>query len=261
MTAIPPSADHMKWAMQAIYTGNSAPELRRFPSGGVMVSTGEQDVFGNFAIGLDQDELAEAAEHLTREPVMSMFLAPGEPNPNYESAIEPFGYGHVGAIPAMTADLGAIPAVEVPAGYRFERLKAGAGGSAWAETLSAGYPVATKAARSMSPVHAVVSDAPDAPMQFFQVLKGDQVAGVSALALLNGIAGIYCVATLPDHRRKGIGAALTALPLQIAKGLGYSTAVLQASEAGYPIYRKLGFEDSGAVQLYLRMPPGMEASH
>jgi hypothetical protein len=30
--------------------------------------------------------------------------------------------------------------------------------------------------------------------------------------------------------------------------------VLQSSEAGYSVYRKLGFEDFGGVPIFIRMP-------
>jgi len=62
------------------------------------------------------------------------------------------------------------------------------------------------------------------------------------------------VGTMPGHRRRGLGAALTAFPLKAARELGYRTGVLQASEAGYGVYRSLGFEDDGQVQLYVRVP-------
>ncbi|MBV6457854.1 MAG: hypothetical protein HONBIEJF_00974 [Fimbriimonadaceae bacterium] len=251
----------MAWAIRAIYTDNSAPDYRLFSSGGVMISTCEQDVFGNFAIGLQPGDLEEATRHLSGLEAPSMLIESGERKDAYESAIAPSGYAHVGTIPAMTVSLDVLPAVELPEGYLFERVSAGSGGESWAETLSLGYPVATKAAQSMSPVHASVDDAADAKVQFFQVRQGEVVAGVSAMALLNDLAGIYCVATLQEHRRKGIGAALTALPLLAARELGFETGVLQSSEAGYPVYRKLGFEDSGQVQLYLRVPPGSDVVH
>jgi ribosomal protein S18 acetylase RimI-like enzyme len=54
--------------------------------------------------------------------------------------------------------------------------------------------------------------------------------------------GIYGLATLEDARGKGIGSALMTKCLNISKTLGYKNVVLQASEAGIGIYKKLGFE-------------------
>ncbi|NPD88107.1 MAG: GNAT family N-acetyltransferase [Asgard group archaeon] len=58
----------------------------------------------------------------------------------------------------------------------------------------------------------------------------------------SGVAGIYSVATLPDHRQRGIGKYLTLLLLEDAKRAGYELVILQSSTMGINIYRKLGFK-------------------
>lgn len=58
----------------------------------------------------------------------------------------------------------------------------------------------------------------------------------------NATIGIYGLATLEDTRGKGIGSALMTKCLNLAKESGYRRVVLQASEDGIGIYRKLGFE-------------------
>jgi predicted GNAT family acetyltransferase len=49
------------------------------------------------------------------------------------------------------------------------------------------------------------------------------------------------VATLPEARGNGIGAALTLKPVQDAREMGYRVGTLQSSEMGFNIYKKLGF--------------------
>ncbi|QWW72459.1 GNAT family N-acetyltransferase [Rhizobium sp. WYJ-E13] len=56
------------------------------------------------------------------------------------------------------------------------------------------------------------------------------------------------VATLPDHQRRGFGEATCRKALQEAwKGTGLTRSVLQATEAGAPVYERIGYKKSGAV--------------
>jgi GNAT superfamily N-acetyltransferase len=59
-------------------------------------------------------------------------------------------------------------------------------------------------------------------------------------AVHHGLLEIDWVATLPDVRRRGYGAAITAAVVGVAPEL---PAVLLASDDGQPIYRRLGFLD------------------
>ena len=57
-------------------------------------------------------------------------------------------------------------------------------------------------------------------------------------------AGVYNVVTLPEHRGKGYGAAVTWAVVAEGARLGCTTAVLKPSESGYPLYRRMGFADA-----------------
>ena len=73
-------------------------------------------------------------------------------------------------------------------------------------------------------------------------LKGMPV-GIAQLFLGAGVAGMYWVCTLPEARGQGIGRLMFLTPLLEARALGYRIGVLNASQMGEGIYRRLGFQE------------------
>jgi GNAT superfamily N-acetyltransferase len=75
-------------------------------------------------------------------------------------------------------------------------------------------------------------------------------AATSAVFLDDGVAGIYSVATYPEFRNRGLGAAVTVAALQAGREAGCRTAILQSSKAGFQIYERLGFAECGSHARY-----------
>jgi GNAT superfamily N-acetyltransferase len=75
------------------------------------------------------------------------------------------------------------------------------------------------------------------------------------IACAGGIDGgddvcITGVATLPDHKGRGLASLLIARLVADAEERGLRTATLQASRAGAPVYAKLGFRDVGNTEMW-----------
>lgn len=57
-----------------------------------------------------------------------------------------------------------------------------------------------------------------------------------------GSAGIFNVSTVPAHRRRGVGEAMTWHAIRAAAAWGCSSSSLQATRMGMPVYARMGFE-------------------
>lgn len=103
------------------------------------------------------------------------------------------------------------------------------------------------------------------PIEIARVLMSERVVDDAAVAVVIGhlddrpmstalvhvtgsTAGIYNVATLPEGRNRGVGAAVTWAAIDAGRDLGAAHAALQSSPSGYPIYARMGFVDVGRYE-------------
>jgi ribosomal protein S18 acetylase RimI-like enzyme len=69
----------------------------------------------------------------------------------------------------------------------------------------------------------------------------DTPVATAVLVMAQGVAGIFNIATEEAYRRRGIGEAMTAHVIKVARESGCRIAALQASEAGRALYERMGF--------------------
>lgn len=245
---------HLDLAFRVIAKGRNVTRETAF----LRLFSGEPHPLGNFAVLSEPVGLAAAraaVEPLAAAAVPSAVLFPGlEAPPEVAAYLTERGYVSHGALPAMGVDLSRLKATALPEGYEFVRVGGGSDGEEWVRQFAVGYELPLGVAQCFSPVASGADTAADSRLQFFAVRRSGVTVSTSACCLEDGVAGIYCVSTIPEERRKGLGEHATAEPLRLAAKLGYRVGVLQSSEAGYPVYRKLGFEDFGGVPIYIRMP-------
>ncbi len=89
------------------------------------------------------------------------------------------------------------------------------------------------------------------PWKIYLAVWDGRPVATSLVFFAAGVAGIYCVATLPEARGRGIGYAVTRRPLLAARGTGYRVGILHASEMGRSVYRRLGFREYSQVSAYV----------
>lgn len=86
---------------------------------------------------------------------------------------------------------------------------------------------------------------PAAPMRLFLGCWQGEAAGTCEVLLMDGMAGIYSVATRAAYRGRGIATALIVAAIQEAVQEGCSWACLEAFRDGLRLYRRLGFRPCG----------------
>lgn len=67
------------------------------------------------------------------------------------------------------------------------------------------------------------------------------VCGVACCAAFDGTGWIGALGVTPEERRRGLGAALAEGAVRWLRGRGARTVLLYATEAGRPVYERLGF--------------------
>jgi GNAT superfamily N-acetyltransferase len=219
--------------------------------------TGQPHPLGNVAIVDAADDLRvteEAIAPLVETGHPSAVLFPRGVTQRVVEAVAGQGFDVDATMPAMAVDIAQMAGTALPAGYAWARIGDGSEGEAWTEALATGYEIPLPLAQMFGPGALGADMAPDAPVQFFAVLRDGRPVSTSMLYLADGLAGIYCVATLAEERGKGLGAHATAEALRAAEALGYRVGVLQSSPAGHAIYLRLGFGDYATVPMFVRMP-------
>ncbi|MCP5322447.1 MAG: GNAT family N-acetyltransferase [Candidatus Paracaedibacteraceae bacterium] len=92
-------------------------------------------------------------------------------------------------------------------------------------------------------------------ISFYLGSINNQVVGSSLIYFSADFASLYWVGVHPQHRRHGLGTALSYVPLQEAINKGYRWSVLQAQPLGVPVYPRLGFKKVGRMKVFYYIPP------
>lgn len=90
--------------------------------------------------------------------------------------------------------------------------------------------------------------------------EGARVVGTGSLVPYGGAAYVGMVAVRPERQGRGLARAIMRRLLELARGRGYETVLLDASASGYPLYRSLGFEPVDEVLVTSRAAEGSRAT-
>ena len=186
------------------------------------------------------------------------WLAPHHRPADLRERLIRFGFVDEGTNAAMTLDLATLPAVLAPPppGLAIAPVSDLDGVRAFVAVHMADRPEGTGSVRP---------GAGDLRMRHIAGKLGDGHSGVrlvgmvdgvpvatSRLSTSGGVAGLYGIVTIPHARGQGYGRAMTLAALDAGRRLGLRIAALQATDLGYPVYRRIGFEEQFRYTLLVR---------
>ena len=236
-----------------VYTG---PDLTRYISGA------PAHILNGVADARLPDERLDAildetlARFKARSAPMIWWVGPSTRPEGLGARLEAHGLRYDGETPGMAVDIAAlsqtgttIPSLSIaPATSEDDLVE-------WARIMALGFGVPEALIPTLAEMamrHCMRADPQWA--YYLARLDGRPVATTSMFPYA-GVAGIYCVATLPEARGRGIGAEITRQALLRASEQGYRVGVLQSSDMGFSVYRRLGFQTILEFRLYSWTPP------
>jgi ribosomal protein S18 acetylase RimI-like enzyme len=166
--------------------------------------------------------------------------------------LESHGLSHADDLPGMAVDLHALDEdVSFPSGLVIERVGDTKVLRECIEVMRVGFELPELTSEVFFEAFTAVGLDEESPLRSYVGRLDGQAVAASSLLVGAGVGGIYNVATLPEARRQGLGAAVTLEALREARELGYRIGVLQSSGMGFGVYRRLGFEQHGTYHVYV----------
>lgn len=207
----------------------------------VLISEGEGDAVSNFAAvfgPLAWDELRALASDFFKEGTFEIVIESNSAD-SLESYLVPSGWTCVEEEIAMV--LPALPATTPNAPPDLEIIEV-----ATPESFE-DYMAVVPGNREWVPNLDAATD-PSVGL-FVGYVEGEPVA-TARLTCYGDVAEVTGVQTLDSHRRRGYGTALTWAAIREAGQRGCTTIILTASEMGYPLYVKMGFQEVCSYRSY-----------
>lgn len=205
--------------------------------------------------GVDAAVEAAMARGKSRNVPMLWWTGPATRPSDLGVALEAHGFVRQDDAPGMAMDLRSLREdVPTPPGFTLEKINDAEALRQWRHPFVVGFGMPDFAVDALMGLFERISFGQRLPLHhYLGRLDGEPVAGGSVY-LGAGVAGVYNVVTVPEARRRGIGALITLALLRDALAAGYRVGILHTSKMGLNVYRQLGFQEYCAIGQYLWSP-------
>lgn len=157
----------------------------------------------------------------------------------------PWDLGYPGQVAALD-ELAWDALSRVPGGFRVERVSDDEALETFGATFVEAFEVPEWAGRAWVDANRALG-VDSIPWDLYLGWLGDRPVATNILFCGAGVASVFGIATTADARGQGIGAAITLAGLADVRQRDYRYAVLFATEPGAPVYRRIGFRDTGTA--------------
>jgi hypothetical protein len=192
----------------------------------------------------DTEVVAESLAELRKHNVPGVWHA-GPSMQIDRTALTAAGFVAGGSEPGMAVRIPELIAPRAVPGLSITRVLDDDALAVWESTLGQGFGQGPLEAQWVASTYRKLGYS-DPWRHYVGWLDGEPV-GTATVFLGAGVAGLYFVMTVPQARRRGIGAAITYGALH---SVDAEYAVLGSSAAGRSVYESLGFREHCTIDLY-----------
>lgn len=190
-----------------------------------------------------------------RERGVPLLWTTGPSSPReLNEALKKAGMMHVQKQAGMAMDLSRLDEnLEIPVGVEVFEVDKESQLLPWFSLFNASFEQAPALSPLMAERYGKIFLNRDLPMRHYLATWQGRPAATASFYSDKEVTGIYNIVTAPGARGRGIGEFMTRYALHEGKKRGDTLAILQATEKGEPVYRRIGFERLCSLDLYVKL--------
>jgi len=213
------------------------------PAFNMVVRAGLSDETVDVAIAAIQ------ASATSRDTPLAWLIGPESTPPSLGARLERHGFHREEDVLAMSLDVRTLRLPRPAPGLAVHEVDDARALATWAHIVTAGFALPSWAEGPLRDMTDALLRTSSTTFHAFVVRRHGDPIGAASLFVTDGSAGVYNVATLEHARGHGAATAATVAALRLAVEDGCEHAVLQASPAAASVYRRLGFQVPGRIEV------------